>query len=114
MATLLRIIGHEVRTAYDGPTALDLARVQPPDVVICDISMPGMSGLEVARRLRQDLGLQDALLVAVTGYGQEEDKRRSQEAGFNAHLVKPVQPGRPEGTAVSRNFTGPRPRSNAH
>ena len=87
---LLRVIGHEVRTAYDGPTALELARSQPPEVVLCDISMPGMSGLEVARRLRQDLGLRDALLVAVTGYGQEEDKRRSQEAGFNAHLVKPV------------------------
>ena len=64
--------------------------LQPPEVVLCDVSMPGMSGLEVARRLRQDLGLRDALLVAVTGYGQEEDMRRSQEAGFNAHMVKPI------------------------
>jgi signal transduction histidine kinase/ActR/RegA family two-component response regulator len=90
MATLLRLIGHEVRTAYDGSTALDLARQQSPDVVLCDVSMPGMSGLEVARRLREDLGLCDALLVATTGYGHEDDMQRSEEAGFNAHLVKPT------------------------
>ena len=59
-------------------------------MVLLDIGMPGMDGLEVARRLRQDLGLKQALLVALTGYGREEDRRRSQEAGFNAHLVKPV------------------------
>ena len=87
---LLRVLGHEVRTAYDGPTALALARSQPPEVVLCDISMPGMDGLEVARRLRHDIGLRDAMLVAVTGYGQEDDLRRSQESDFNAHLVKPV------------------------
>jgi CheY-like chemotaxis protein len=90
MAALLRVTGHDVRIAYDGPTALDLARVQPPDIVLCDISMPGMSGLKVARHLREDPGLENALLVALTGYGQEEDRRRSQEAGFNEHLVKPV------------------------
>jgi signal transduction histidine kinase/ActR/RegA family two-component response regulator len=90
MAMLLRVFGHEVWTAYDGPTALDLARLQPPEVVLCDIGLPGMSGLEVARRLRLDLGLRDVLLVALTGYGQEEDMRRSQEAGFNAHMVKPI------------------------
>ncbi len=90
MAMLLRVIGHEAQTAYDGPTALDLAQRQPPDVVLCDVSMPGMGGREVAHRLRHDLELRDALIVAVTGYGQEEDKRRSQQADFNAHLVKPV------------------------
>jgi signal transduction histidine kinase/ActR/RegA family two-component response regulator len=90
MATLLRVIGHEVWTAYDGPTALDLARLQPPEVVLCDISMPGMGGLEVAQHLRHDLGLHDALVVAVTGYGQERDKFRSQQADFDAHLVKPA------------------------
>ena len=90
MALLLRLNGHEVRTAYDGPAALDSARGQPPDVVLCDIGLPGMSGLEVARLLRHDLGLKDALLLALTGYGQDEDRLRSQEAGFNAHLVKPV------------------------
>ena len=90
MATLLRITGHEVRAAYDGSTALEMARLQPPDVVLCDVSMPGMSGLEVARRLRQDLGLRDALLVATTGYGRQDDKVCSEEAGFNAHMVKPM------------------------
>jgi CheY-like chemotaxis protein/two-component sensor histidine kinase len=90
MAMVLRLAGHEVRTAYDGETALALARLHPPDVVICDISMPGISGLELARQLRQDLGLRDALLVAVSGYAEEEDRYRSQQAGFNAHLAKPV------------------------
>ena len=90
LALMLRLTGHEVRTAYDGPTALDLARAHPPDVVLLDIGLPGMNGVEVARRMRQDFGLTDALLVALTGYGQDEDRRRSQEAGFNAHLVKPV------------------------
>ncbi len=91
MAILLRVHGHEVWTAYDGPTALDLARLQPPEVVLCDVSMPGMGGLEVARRLRQDLGLCDALLVAWTGHGEQEDMQRSREAGFNAHMVKPIR-----------------------
>ncbi len=90
LALLLRLHSHDVRTAYDGPAALDLARARPPDVVLLDIGMPGMDGLEVARRLRRDLGLQQALLVALTGYGGEDDRRRSQEAGFNAHLVKPL------------------------
>jgi CheY-like chemotaxis protein len=90
LALLLRVIGHEVRTAYDGQTALDFVQAQPPDVVLLDIGLPGTSGLEVARRMRQDLGLTDALLVALTGYGQDEDRRRSEEAGFDAHLVKPV------------------------
>jgi PAS domain S-box-containing protein len=90
LSLLLRLAGQEVRTAYDGPAALDLARARPPDVVLLDIGMPGMDGLEVARRLRQDVGLKQALLVALTGYGEDEDRRRSQEAGFNVHLVKPV------------------------
>jgi CheY-like chemotaxis protein len=90
LALLLRHSGQEVRTAYNGPAALDLARARPPDVVFLDIGMPGMDGLEVARRLRRDLGLKEAQLVALTGYGQDEDRRRTQEAGFNAHLVKPA------------------------
>jgi CheY-like chemotaxis protein len=84
------MFGHEVRTAQDGPAAIEEARTYEPEVVLLDIGLPGMDGLEVARRLRQELGLKDALLVAMTGFGQEEDRCRSQEAGFNAHLVKPV------------------------
>jgi signal transduction histidine kinase/ActR/RegA family two-component response regulator len=91
MAILLRLAGHEVKVAYDGQTALALARLQSPEVVICDISMPGMSGLELARYLRQDVGLEGSLLVALSGYAQEQDRHRSQEAGFNAHLCKPVR-----------------------
>jgi CheY-like chemotaxis protein len=91
MATLLRLGGHEVRTAYDGQTALALARIEAPDVVICDVSMPGMGGYELAHRLREDLGLRDSLLVALSGYAEDEDRHRSQEAGFNAHLAKPVR-----------------------
>jgi PAS domain S-box-containing protein len=109
LALLLRRRGQEVRTAYDGPAALDLARAQPPDVVLLDIGMPGMDGLEVARRLRLDLGLKQALLVALTGYGQDEDRRRSQEAGFDTHLVKPVDLDTLEGLLARPAFTGQEP-----
>ena len=107
MAILLRLAGHEVRTAYDGETALTLARLQPPEVVICDISMPGMCGLELARRLREDLGLRDCLLVALSGYAQEEDRHRSQEAGFNAHFTKPVSLASLKALLASQDFLTP-------
>jgi CheY-like chemotaxis protein len=91
LAIVLRLTGHEAQTAHDGEAALEVARQRLPDIVLLDIGLPRMDGLEVARRLRQDLGLKDALLIAMTGYGQDEDKRRSQDAGFNAHLTKPVE-----------------------
>ncbi len=91
MACLLReAFGHEVRTAHDGPTALRLAADFRPDLVLLDIGLPGMNGCEVARRLRQQPGLGDAVLVALTGWGQEEDRRKTKEVGFDHHLVKPV------------------------
>jgi CheY-like chemotaxis protein len=90
LAVLLRLVGHEVLLAHSGPAALDAAQEQAPDVVLLDIGLPNMDGLEVARRLRQDMGLTKVLLVALTGYGQEDIRSRTQEAGFNAHLVKPV------------------------
>ena len=108
MAMLLRVMGHETRTAYDGSTGLDMARREPPEVVLCDVSMPGMSGLEVAHRFREDLRLRDTLIVAVTGYGQDEDKHRSQQADFNAHLVKPVSLADLQALTRSRNFSAPR------
>jgi PAS domain S-box-containing protein len=92
LALVLRMTGHEVRTAYRGPAALEAARAYPPEVVLLDIGMPGMDGYEVARRLRQELGLKHLLLVALTGYGQEEDRRRSREAAIDYHLIKPVDP----------------------
>lgn len=90
LAVLLRILGHEIVTVGDGMAALSAVRAQPPEVVLLDIGLPGMTGLEVARQMRNELGLTETMLVALTGFGQEEDRRRSQEAGFNAHLIKPV------------------------
>ena len=90
LAMLLRVIGHDVRTAHDGQAALEAARASRPEVVLLDIGLPYMSGLDVARHLRSDLGAHDVVLIALTGYGQDEDRRRSEEAGFNGHLVKPV------------------------
>jgi len=89
---LLRLWGHEVLTAHDGPTALEAARRFRPDAVLLDIGLPGMTGCDVAVLLRQEPGLEKVLLVAVSGYGQEDDRRRTREAGFDAHLVKPADP----------------------
>jgi PAS domain S-box-containing protein len=90
LAMLMRLLGHDVHTAHDGEAGLHAAAQFDPDIVLLDIGLPRLDGLEVARRLRGDLGLRDALLIAMTGYGQDEDRRRSQGAGFDAHLVKPV------------------------
>ena len=93
LAKLLQIAGHEVRTAHDGPSALAAARADPPEVIVLDIGMPGMNGYELARAIRADTALADVRLVAVTGYGQAEDVAEARAAGFNRHLVKPVDPG---------------------
>jgi PAS domain S-box-containing protein len=87
---LLESYGYQVRTAHDGPSALETAMEYGPDVMLLDIGLPEMDGYEVAKRMRQDSSLQNILLVAVTGYGLESDRLRSQEAGFDHHLVKPV------------------------
>jgi signal transduction histidine kinase len=92
LALLLRLAGHEARVAHDGPGALKEAEAFPPDAVLLDIGLPGMDGYEVARRLRRLEGARSATLVAVTGYGQDDDLRRSKEAGFDHHLIKPVDP----------------------
>jgi len=90
LAMLLSLTGHNVRTAHDGPSAIQEARAHRPDVILLDIGLPRMDGFEVARRLRQDPDMRAVLLIAMTGYGQEEDRRKTQEAGFDLHLVKPV------------------------
>jgi signal transduction histidine kinase/CheY-like chemotaxis protein len=90
LATLLRLTGHDVSTAYSGPDALHAARERRPEVVLLDIGLPGMSGYEVAGRLRQLPGLERAVVVAVTGYGQDDDRKHSHQAGFDLHLTKPV------------------------
>ncbi|MEA2600669.1 MAG: hypothetical protein QOF89_1661 [Acidobacteriota bacterium] len=92
LALLLQIWGHEVRTAYDGPSTLALVAEYRPDIVLLDIGLPGMSGYEVAKRLRELPGAERAVLAAVTGYGQPSDRERAREAGFDHHLVKPVEP----------------------
>ncbi len=92
LAMILRMEGHDVRVAHDGPAALAAVEADPPDLVFLDIGMPVLNGYDVARRLRQRPGLEHLLLVAMTGWGQEEDRRRSHEAGFDYHLVKPADP----------------------
>jgi CheY-like chemotaxis protein len=88
---LLRVLGHEITVTHDGQAGLEQARSFKPDVVLLDIGLPGMNGYEVARRLRQMPALRDVLLVALTGWGKDEDRQKSMEAGFNAHLVKPIE-----------------------
>ncbi|HLU49564.1 MAG TPA: response regulator, partial [Planctomycetota bacterium] len=90
---LLRLGDHEVRVAHDGTAALTEARAFGPEVIFLDIGLPGMDGYEVARRLREDPEFSRVLLVALTGYGQAEDRLRSFEAGFDEHLVKPPDIG---------------------
>jgi CheY-like chemotaxis protein len=94
LAMLVQESGHEVRTAFDGLAVLEAALDYRPNVVLLDIGLPGLNGFEVAKRLRQQPALQDAVLVAMTGYGQESDRQRSQEAGFDHHLVKPADLGK--------------------
>ncbi|RZL00260.1 MAG: response regulator [Rubrivivax sp.] len=93
IAMFLMIAGNEVKTVADGLQALACAPVYAPEVVVLDIGLPGMNGYEVAARLRQLPQTADALLIALTGYGQESDKVHAKNAGFDAHLVKPTDPG---------------------
>jgi len=93
MALLLGAFGHEVHTVHDGASAIEQARTLRPDVVLLDIGLPGMDGYDVAARLRELDGLRDTVLIGITGYGQEDDRRRSRDAGFDHHLVKPVEIG---------------------
>jgi signal transduction histidine kinase/ActR/RegA family two-component response regulator len=91
LAMILQMMGHETRTAYDGLEAVQTAAVYRPDVVLLDIGLPKLNGYEAARRIRDEPWGGNVALVALTGWGQEEDKRRSLEAGFDHHLTKPVE-----------------------
>lgn len=91
MAALLNVLGHEVRTAHEGETAQQIAREFLPDFAFLDIGMPGLNGYDLARLLRKIAGMESCVLVAVTGWGQEKDRQMSRDAGFNHHLVKPVE-----------------------
>ncbi len=87
---LLELMGYEVHVEHDGPSAVRAALKMIPEVALIDIGLPGMNGYEVARELRQHPELEHMVLVAQTGWGQEEDRQRSRAAGFDYHLVKPV------------------------
>jgi PAS domain S-box-containing protein len=105
LALLLQFGGHDVRMAHEGETALDTAFAFLPQVVVLDIGLPKMDGYEVARRLRQQPAMRHSFLVALTGYGQDEDRQRSKDAGFDHHLVKPVDPSELQSllTSIPRN-----------
>ena len=90
-AKLLELGGHEVRMAHDGLEAVNLAAAFRPDVVLLDIGLPKMNGFDAARHIRETSWGKDMTLVALTGWGQEEDRQRSKQAGFDYHLVKPVK-----------------------
>jgi CheY-like chemotaxis protein len=94
VAWLLRHEAHDVRTANDGRSAIEVAASFRPQVVVLDLGLPKLDGYEVSRRLRNLPVTRDALMVAVSGYGQDEDKRQAQEAGFDFHMTKPVDPAR--------------------
>jgi CheY-like chemotaxis protein len=92
MAKLLELLGHEARVARDGLEAIAAARSWQPAFVLLDLGLPAMDGYEVAIRLRQEAACRESVLIAVTGYGQPEDRRRSRAAGIDHHLLKPVDP----------------------
>jgi CheY-like chemotaxis protein len=92
LALMLQLMGNEVRTAHDGLEAVQAAEVFRPDVGLLDIGLPRLNGYDAARRIRSQPWGRDVVLIAVTGWGQEDDRRRSKEAGFNFHMVKPVEP----------------------
>jgi CheY-like chemotaxis protein len=92
LAMLLKIKGYEVGTAYDGEQAVEAAGTLRPNVVLLDIGMPKLNGYDACWRIRQQPWGQGMFLIALTGWGQEEDRRRTEEAGFNQHMVKPVDP----------------------
>lgn len=92
LAMMLSIMGHETRTAHDGESALTTAESFLPDVVLLDIGLPKLNGYEVAQRIREKPWGASMFLIAVTGWGQDEDRQRSSEVGLNVHMVKPVEP----------------------
>ncbi len=90
MATLIRLSGHEIEMAHDGETALEKAKSFKPEIILLDVGLPDMHGYEVAERLRAIPENKSLVIVALTGYGNEEDRRRAMDAGFDYHFVKPV------------------------
>ena len=94
LAILLRALGHEVATAYDGESALATGEAFQPEIVLLDIGMPRLSGYDACRRMRERPWGRDAFIIALTGWGQDEDRRQSEGAGFDCHIVKPPDTAR--------------------
>jgi CheY-like chemotaxis protein len=92
MALVLEMMGHQVRSACDGLEAVEIAESFRPDVILLDIGMPRLNGYDACRRIREQSWGRNVVVVALTGWGQDEDRQRSQVAGFDYHLVKPVEP----------------------
>ena len=88
---MLKLMGNDTRTAHDGLAAVEAAAEFRPDIILLDIGLPKLNGYDACRRIREQVWSKDMVIVALTGWGQEEDRRRSQEAGFDHHLVKPVE-----------------------
>jgi CheY-like chemotaxis protein len=105
---VLEADGYDVRVAHEGTQALEIAAQFKPEIVLLDLGLPGMDGFQLAREMRKLPDTADALLIAVTGYGQASDRLRSQEAGFDHHLVKPVSVDEIQRVIVSR-FPDARP-----
>ena len=103
MAAILREAGHEVHVAHDGLAALAMARRLRPEFLFLDLGLPGLDGFQVAETLRREPGMEAMRIIAVTAYGQESDRRRAREAGFDQHLLKPV-----DMTFVESMLGGPR------
>jgi CheY-like chemotaxis protein len=112
---LLELLGHRVRVFHDGLSALEAVRTDAPDVMLVDIGLPGMDGYEVARRAREEPGLRKAVLVALTGYGRDDDRNRAIAAGFDYHLAKPIDVGELQLLITELSRGGPeRGRSTLH
>jgi CheY-like chemotaxis protein len=109
LAMLLRLLGNDTRTAYDGEQGVELVDVFRPDVVLLDIGLPKLNGYEACQRIRRKPGGESLVLIAVTGWGQEEDRRRAFDAGFDHHLTKPVVPQELMKLLVSSARPSPRP-----
>jgi CheY-like chemotaxis protein len=92
LSLMLEAMGHEVRTAHDGVQTVEMAESFRPDAILMDIGMPGLNGFDACARIRARPWASDVFIVALTGWGQDEDKNRSRAAGFDRHLVKPVEP----------------------
>jgi CheY-like chemotaxis protein len=109
LAMMLSIMGHETRTANDGESAVTAAENFLPEVVLLDIGLPKLNGYEVAQRIREQAWGASMFLIAVTGWGQEEDRQRSSEVGLNVHMVKPVEPAALERLLATLPLDGPSP-----